>query len=213
MWGFKDRQEPCLWIIEHRRDQRILFRQVMEDTKVVCGTLSKKAGRNKITGKCKPTALNKNIPVALQLHYSSKNNHRAILPLCHNPACSQGLWHRAATSISSSLPIFHSTQKDLNPLISQGFRSLMQKSNPQAVSTTQTWITTIRFHALRCGRWDLNPHENTPTRFLVLLVCQFRHFRASGISCIQHFLPTSDNIPQFFKISNTFFYIFAKIFK
>ena len=31
--------------------------------------------------------------------------------------------------------------------------------------------------ALSCGRWDLNPHENTPTRSLVLLVCQFRHFR------------------------------------
>ena len=30
---------------------------------------------------------------------------------------------------------------------------------------------------VHCGRWDLNPHENTPTRSLVLLVCQFRHFR------------------------------------
>ena len=29
-----------------------------------------------------------------------------------------------------------------------------------------------------CGRWDLNPHGVPTTRSLVLLVCQFRHFRA-----------------------------------
>lgn len=29
----------------------------------------------------------------------------------------------------------------------------------------------------QCGRWDLNPHDVTITRSLVLLVCQFRHFR------------------------------------
>ncbi len=28
-----------------------------------------------------------------------------------------------------------------------------------------------------CGRWDLNPHEHTPTRSLVLPVCQFQHSR------------------------------------
>ena len=28
-----------------------------------------------------------------------------------------------------------------------------------------------------CGRWDLNPHDIAATRSLVLLVCQFRHFR------------------------------------
>ena len=28
-----------------------------------------------------------------------------------------------------------------------------------------------------CGRWDLNPHGVPTTRSLVLLVCQFRHFR------------------------------------
>ena len=28
-----------------------------------------------------------------------------------------------------------------------------------------------------CGRWDLNPHDVTATRTLILLVCQFRHFR------------------------------------
>ena len=32
------------------------------------------------------------------------------------------------------------------------------------------------FLSLKCGRWDLNPHEHTPTRSLVLPVCQFRHF-------------------------------------
>ena len=31
---------------------------------------------------------------------------------------------------------------------------------------------------LGCGRWDLNPHGVPTTRSLVLLVCQFRHFRA-----------------------------------
>ena len=30
---------------------------------------------------------------------------------------------------------------------------------------------------LSCGRWDLNPHDIAATRSLVLLVCQFRHFR------------------------------------
>ena len=29
----------------------------------------------------------------------------------------------------------------------------------------------------QCGRWDLNPHDLMVTRSLVLLVCQFRHFR------------------------------------
>ena len=32
---------------------------------------------------------------------------------------------------------------------------------------------------LTCGRWDLNPHDIAATRSLVLLVCQFRHFRIS----------------------------------
>ena len=36
--------------------------------------------------------------------------------------------------------------------------------------------------SLSCGRWDLNPHDVTTTRSLVLLVCQFRHFRVSGVS-------------------------------
>ena len=42
--------------------------------------------------------------------------------------------------------------------------------------------------SLSCGRWDLNPHDVTTTRSLVLLVCQFRHFRVSGVSrfCISH---------------------------
>ena len=45
----------------------------------------------------------------------------------------------------------------------------------------------LRIQAL-CGRWDLNPHDVTTTRSLVLLVCQFRHFRVSGVSrfCISH---------------------------
>ena len=30
----------------------------------------------------------------------------------------------------------------------------------------------------KCGRWDLNPHDIAATRSLVLLVCQFRHFRS-----------------------------------
>lgn len=30
-----------------------------------------------------------------------------------------------------------------------------------------------------CGRWDLNPHDIAATRTLILLVCQFRHFRSS----------------------------------
>ena len=37
------------------------------------------------------------------------------------------------------------------------------------------------FLSLKCGRWDLNPHEHTPTRSLVLPVCQFQHSRTTKI--------------------------------
>ena len=51
-----------------------------------------------------------------------------------------------------------------------------------------------------CGRWDLNPHDIAITRSLVLLVYQFRHFRATmlyyhfeyGLST--HFYIFSNNI-------------------
>ena len=51
---------------------------------------------------------------------------------------------------------------------------------------TQNWLQTKKQEALNyqashfineCGRWDLNPHGIATTRSLVLLVCQFRHFR------------------------------------
>ena len=32
-----------------------------------------------------------------------------------------------------------------------------------------------------CGRWDLNSHVIAHTRSLVLLVCQFRHFRTTSV--------------------------------
>ena len=36
--------------------------------------------------------------------------------------------------------------------------------------------------SLCCGRWDLNSHGTNTTRSLVLLVCQFRHFRERMLS-------------------------------
>ena len=38
-------------------------------------------------------------------------------------------------------------------------------------------FSTFLSHFHSCGRWDLNPHVIANTRSLVLLVCQFRHFR------------------------------------
>ena len=37
-----------------------------------------------------------------------------------------------------------------------------------------------------CGRWDLNPHGLAVTRSLVLLVCQFRHFRICLATVLQY---------------------------
>ncbi len=38
-------------------------------------------------------------------------------------------------------------------------------------------LVNSEFTRVKCGRWDLNPHGIAATRSLVLLVCQFRHFR------------------------------------
>ena len=50
-----------------------------------------------------------------------------------------------------------------------------------------------------CGRWDLNPHEHTPTRSLVLPVCQFQHSRLLFFNflCPMIFSPTKSSIAQF----------------
>ncbi len=49
-----------------------------------------------------------------------------------------------------------------------------------------------------CGRWDLNPHEHTPTRSLVLPVCQFQHSRLLlfNFLCPMIFSPTKSSIAQ-----------------
>ena len=49
-----------------------------------------------------------------------------------------------------------------------------------------------------CGRWDLNPHEHTPTRSLVLPVCQFQHSRLLlfNFLCPMIFSPTKNSIAQ-----------------
>ena len=63
------------------------------------------------------------------------------------------------------------------------------------------------FHSLfiNCGRWDLNPHSSKATRSLVLLVCQFRHFRMFGAICIA---PTIDILLFFNTKVNKKFYFF-----
>ena len=50
-----------------------------------------------------------------------------------------------------------------------------------------------------CGRWDLNPHEHTPTRSLVLPVCQFQHSRLLFFNFLYPmiFSPTKSSIAQF----------------
>ena len=50
-----------------------------------------------------------------------------------------------------------------------------------------------------CGRWDLNPHEHTPTRSLVLPVCQFQHSRLLFFNFLYSmiFSPTKSSIAQF----------------
>ena len=72
--------------------------------------------------------------------------------------------------------------------------------------------------SLSCGRWDLNPHDVTTTRSLVLLVCQFRHFRVSGVSrfCISHrriliyhtFSCLASTFLNFFYFFNSMFYLY-----
>ena len=72
--------------------------------------------------------------------------------------------------------------------------------------------------SLSCGRWDLNPHDVTTTRSLVLLVCQFRHFRVSGVSrfCISHrriliyhtFSCLASTFLNFFYFLNSMFYLY-----
>ncbi len=58
----------------------------------------------------------------------------------------------------------------------------------------------------QCGRWDLNPHDIAVTRSLVLLVCQFRHFRLTHA--------TNSILPFTWQLVNTyfqFFYFFLSI--
>ena len=83
------------------------------------------------------------------------------------------------------------------------------------------FIDYFRFNVLQkplfykgfdCGRWDLNPHEHTPTRSLVLPVCQFQHSR---LPVERSFQTTSKSIANIFHIVNTFlgnFIIFFVLF-
>ena len=70
----------------------------------------------------------------------------------------------------------------------------------QTIKKQKTWIKS-KLSALFsvCGRWDLNPHEHTPTRSLVLPVCQFQHSRLLFFNflCPMIFSPTKSSIAQF----------------
>ena len=48
---------------------------------------------------------------------------------------------------------------------------------PVSVTKTKGASSQRGYAFVLCGRWDLNPHEHTPTRSLVLPVCQFQHSR------------------------------------
>ena len=70
---------------------------------------------------------------------------------------------------------------------------------------TQNWLQTKKQEALNyqashfineCGRWDLNPHGIATTRSLVLLVCQFRHFRLT--------YATNDILPSYMVLVKKF---------
>ena len=74
----------------------------------------------------------------------------------------------------------------------------------------QKWgnLNKIKVSSLinHCGRWDLNPHDIAVTRSLVLLVCQFRHFRLTHA--------TNSILPFTWQLVNTyfqFFYFFLSI--
>ncbi len=69
--------------------------------------------------------------------------------------------------------------------------------------TTKNLVENISTRFLSCGRWDLNPHDIAATRSLVLLVCQFRHFRSCDESHKRY------NI-IFFDKSQLYFYFFAQ---
>ena len=73
-----------------------------------------------------------------------------------------------------------------------------------ANSATSAFAYLIKHGTFKyqCGRWDLNPHDHTTTRSLVLPVCQFQHSRS-----------TCYNIAQTFRFGNTFFSIFSIFFK
>ncbi len=49
--------------------------------------------------------------------------------------------------------------------------------NKQKFMKAKKESSSEEFLSIKCGRWDLNPHEHTPTRSLVLPVCQFQHSR------------------------------------
>ena len=69
------------------------------------------------------------------------------------------LWHKSPTNCDERLP---------------GMK-VSNKKNLDKIKVSHTFN--------QCGRWDLNPHGIAATRSLVLLVCQFRHFR---IRCIHY---------------------------
>ena len=77
----------------------------------------------------------------------------------------------------SSGPFSHRTDRrrpsgrgDLEPWV---------QGTPRPVKRKKSRSFDLLYFRFKCGRWDLNPHDIAATRSLVLLVCQFRHFRIS----------------------------------
>ena len=89
------------------------------------------------------------------------------------------------------------SQSETSPVTQKGSQREPSPLTPGEKKKDQLF----RVDPLQCGRWDLNPHDVSITRSLVLLVCQFRHFRIpSQIACCDFY-----KIPNFSINVNTFF--------
>ena len=73
----------------------------------------------------------------------------------------------------------------MNPLLAQRCRTCSSVfKSKKDIKNREAFIKKTSQHFTHCGRWDLNPHDHTTTRSLVLPVCQFQHFRIYYLYCM-----------------------------
>ena len=93
---------------------------------------------------------------------------------------------------------------------------LGERDSPQWVIRKKPQALCLRlFRIIQCGRWDLNPHDVSITRSLVLLVCQFRHFRIPSSSLSRRLVYNSKvcgfRQHPFFIFFKNFFLLFQNV--